>query len=247
MTEILFPKDAERRRIYLMRHGNVTYFDDEGRPFEPDSVPLNEAGIAQAQAAGEAFKRAGVRFDRVIVSGLLRTVQTAEQVLAAAGQSVAHEVWPECVELKGGKLSSIPDEKLREAFLGAFDGVVDSDTRFLGGESIGELLDRVLPAVDRLRADPHWDVALLVFHGGVNRAILSYLLTGQRIFYGNFAQAPACINAIDIGERPGDVVLRLVNYAPTDESHVSTRKTTMEHLLEQYLKFRRKLGDKLHV
>ena len=42
---------AKRRRIYLMRHGNVTYFDDAGKPYLPEAVPLNEQGRAQAEAA----------------------------------------------------------------------------------------------------------------------------------------------------------------------------------------------------
>jgi broad specificity phosphatase PhoE len=232
------PKDADRRRVYLMRHGSVTYFDETGRPVDPDSVALNERGRAQATAAGQALARSGIRFDRVIVSGLPRTVQTAERVLAESAHAPELEHWNDLVELQGGRLSDIPDDGLREAFLGAFDGVVEAGARFLGGESIAELLDRVLPCVDRLRADDGWDVALLVLHGGVNRAILSYLLTSQRLFLGNLAQAPGCINAIDVGEERGDAVLRLVNYSPTDETQTETRKTTMEALLEQYLKFR---------
>ena len=71
-----------RRRIFLMRHGSVTYFDDAGKSRLPESVPLNEEGRAQADAAGLALRAAGVRFDRVIVSGLPRTVETAARVLA---------------------------------------------------------------------------------------------------------------------------------------------------------------------
>ena len=55
----------------------------------------------------------------------------------------------------------------------AFRGVVPNEKRFLGGETIGELFDRVLPALDRLVADTTWDTVLLVLHGAVNRAILS--------------------------------------------------------------------------
>jgi broad specificity phosphatase PhoE len=42
---------------------------------------------------------------------------------------------------------------LKEAFTGAFEGLVPAEQRFLGGESVGELMDRVHPAIDRLRAD----------------------------------------------------------------------------------------------
>lgn len=231
---------AQRRRIYLMRHGSVTYFDAAGKPFLPEQVPLNELGRAQATAAGDVFAGANLHFDRVIVSGLPRTVETATRVLAATGQQIALEQWPELVEIKGGKLSAIPDESLTEAFTGAFDGVVPEHRQFLAGESVGQLMDRVHPCIDRLRADKSWDTVLLVLHGGVNRAILSYALTNQRLFLGNLAQTAGCINAIDVGEAHADWVVRMVNYSPLSQLQGESRSTTMEVLLDQYRKSRGK-------
>jgi broad specificity phosphatase PhoE len=228
----------KRRRIYLMRHGSVTYFDDQGKPFLPEQVPLNELGRAQATAAGKVFAQEQLRFDRVIVSGLPRTVETANRVLAETGQQIALERWPELEELRGGKLSAIPDEQLRDAFVGAFDGLVPEDRQFLGGESIGQLMDRVHPCIDRLRSDANWDTVLLVLHGGVNRAILSYALTNQRLFLGNLAQTAGCINAIDVGADHADWVVRMVNYSPISELQGESRHTTMEVLLDQYKKSR---------
>lgn len=236
MNSVLPVKDALRRRIYLMRHGSVTYFDEtSGQIADPEQVPLNAQGRDQASAAGYAFLKAGVRFDRVIVSGLPRTVETAQRVLAASNQTLRLEHHPALQEIRGGKLSAIPPHQLRDAFLGAIDGLPNESHRFLGGESVGELLNRVLPAVDALRADTAWDTALLVLHGGVNRAILSYLATGQRLFIGGLAQAPACINALDVGAAKSDVVVRLLNHAPTSPLHTHTRKTTMEQLYEQFV------------
>ena len=228
----------KRRRIYLMRHGSVTYFDEQGKPFLPEQVPLNELGRAQATAAGKVFAQAGLKFDRVIVSGLPRTVETATRVLAETGQQIALEHWRDLEELRGGKLSAIPDESLKEAFVGAFDGLVPEDKQFLGGETIGQLMDRVHPCIDRLRADKSWDTVLLVLHGGVNRAILSYALTNQRLFLGNLAQTAGCINAIDVGAAHADWVVRIVNYSPLSELQGESRHTTMEVLLEQYRKSR---------
>jgi broad specificity phosphatase PhoE len=228
----------QRRRIYLMRHGSVTYFDSEGKPFEPELVPLNELGREQATAAGKVFAQEGLRFDRVIVSGLPRTVETATRVLAETGQQIALEQWHDLEELRGGKLSAIPDESLKEAFVGAFDGLVPEEKQFLGGETIGQLMDRVHPCIDRLRADKSWDTVLLVLHGGINRAILSYALTNQRLFLGNLAQTAGCINAIDVGEAQSDWVVRVVNYSALSELQGDSRNTTMEVLLEQYMKSR---------
>ena len=111
--------------------------------------------------------------------------------------------------------------------------MIPNETRFLRGESIGELFDRVLPAVERLVADDGWDTALAVLHGGVNRAILSYALTGERMFLGHFEQAPACVNVLDLGEG-GEWIVRAVNVAPYDLLHLSHRSTTMERYWEQY-------------
>lgn len=229
---------AERRRVYLMRHGSVTYFDDSGKPYLPETVALNPAGQDQADAAGRAFREAGVRFDRVIVSGLPRTVETANRVLAASGQQIALETWPELHEIRGGRLSTIPTHELRRAFTGAFEGVVQEDQRFLGGESVGEMMDRVHPAIERLRALPDWDTVLLVLHGGVNCAILSLALTGQRLFLGGLSQAAGCINALDVGDDPCDWVVRFVNYVPPGPLQPEARSTTMEQLFEQYRKGR---------
>ena len=229
---------SQRRRIFLMRHGSVTYFDSAGKPVLPETVPLNEAGRAQATAAGRVFAESGIRFDRVIISGLPRTVETATRVLAETGQQIELERWEEMVEIRGGKLSAIPDADLKEAFTGAFEGVAPEHKRFLGGESIGELMDRIHPAIDRLRQDSNWDTVLLVLHGGVNRAILSYALTGQRLFLGNLAQTAGCINALDVGEAEADWVVRLINYSPPSQLQAESRGTTMEALFHQYRKAR---------
>jgi len=212
-----------------MRHGAVAYFDDDGRPVPEDAVPLTQDGRAQAEAARTLFE--GVELDRVIVSGLPRTSETA----ALVAPDAAIETWPALRELKGAELSSIPPAELEEAFVHAFRGVVPNDKRFLGGESIGELFARVLPALERLVADESWDTALVVAHGAVNRVILSYALTGEQMFLGRFEQAAGCINVLDVGppEAP-EWIVRAVNVAPSDLVHRTTRQTTMEQYWAQY-------------
>ena len=208
-----------------MRHGAVAYFDDDGRPVAPDDVPLTEEGRGQAVAARELLEE--VQLDRVIASGLPRTTETA--ALVAPGHEI--EIWPDLKELMGAKLSSIPAAELEEAFVHAFRGVVPNDKRFLNGETIGALFDRVVPALERLVADEQWDTVLVVAHGAVNRAILSYVLTGQRMFLGRFEQAPGCLNVLDVGD---DWIVRAVNVAPIDLVHRTTRQTTMEQYWAQF-------------
>ncbi len=241
------PASERRRRVYLMRHGSVDYFTPEGRPIPPDSVPLNARGIEQARAAGKLFREHGVRFDRIVTSGLPRTLETASHVANEVGLAMPIEVREPMQEIRGGRLASIAEHDLLQSFTAATDGVVDDDVKFLGGETVGAFLERVLPEVDALRADPDWDTALWVLHGAVNRAILSYLVTGRRQLLGAFEQSPACINVLDIGKAPVDVVLRVVNLSPLDWLQHGTRQSTMEHLFEQYQRYRRHQEDQHNV
>lgn len=236
-----------RRRVYLMRHGSVTYFTPDGKPVQPETVPLNAMGIEQARAAGQLFAEHRVRFDRVITSGLARTEETAHHVLDMAGHRPTIEQRVPLQEIRGGRLADIAEKDLLQSFTAATDGVVDEDVKFLGGETVGQMLDRVLPEVDAIRADTNWDTLLLVLHGAVNRAILSYLVTGQRQLLGAFDQSPACINVLDIGAAKADVVLRVVNLSPLDWLQPGNRKTTMEHLFDQYSQYRNRVGARLNV
>jgi probable phosphoglycerate mutase len=205
-----------RRRLYLMRHAEVSYVGER----DPEIVRLTERGLEQAAAAHRALE--DVTFDLVVTSGLPRTLETAEVVVPDADV----EQWPGFAEWRGGRLDDVPREELEQLFVGALQ-VQDEQTRFLGGESLGEALDRVLPAFERL-VGREWDTALAIFHGGVNRILLSHALTGGRTYFGTFEQAPACINVLDLGD-DGTWIVRTVNYIPYDPLHPA-RTTTMEHL-----------------
>jgi probable phosphoglycerate mutase len=216
-----------------MRHAQVEYFQEDGTPLPPEDVKLTERGREQAAAAAAAL--AEVELERVITSGLPRTIETAE--IVAPGHEP--ERWVEFREIEGGKLAEIADADLEETFRSAFRGRQAEDRRFLGGESIGELLDRVLPALERIVADEGWDTALAVLHGGVNRAILSRALAGERTFLGSLEQAPACINILDYD---GEWLVRAVNVSPYDLAHIRprSRETTMELYYREYLPYRRR-------
>jgi len=202
-----------RRRLYLMRHAEVSYVGER----DPEVVRLTERGLEQAAAARRALE--DVAFDLVVTSTLPRTLETAEVVAPDAEP----EQWVELAEWRGGRLTEIPPEELERAFVGALL-IREEDERFLAGESLGEALDRVLPAFDRLIGRA-WETALAVLHGGINRLLISHALTGGRSYFGTFEQAPACINVLDLGD--GGWIVRTVNYIPYDPLHPA-RTTTME-------------------
>lgn len=224
---------VRRRRIYLMRHGAVTYFTPDGKPLPSETVPLSPKGVAQAEAAAQAL--AGIEFDRVLTSSLPRTRQTARIVLG--DRSLEPVEVAELREIRPGRLREIPDDELEATFTQAFAAVTPS-SRFLNGETFGSFSERIMPAYRAFCADPAWTAALVVLHGGVNRLILSDALgiritADRRVPLGAIEQDPACINVLDLAD-DGSVVIRLVNYTPYSVLKEEIRLTTMEDLLLEY-------------
>jgi broad specificity phosphatase PhoE len=217
-----------RRRVYLMRHGQVAYWPDPAAAVHHEEVVLTAEGVEQARAAGRAL--AGVAFDLVVTSGLGRAVHTAE--LVTGSSSSGFEVEPDFEELRAGEVDVIADEDVEEAFLGAFRGPAPPGSSFLGGETVASMVARVSAAYARLCSRP-WETALVVAHGGVNRAILSHVLAGPGTFLGHLEQSAGCFNVIDDG------YVRAVNVTPYDLAHSSTRETTLEEMLHQYREYRR--------
>jgi hypothetical protein len=136
---------AARRRIYLMRHGSVTYFDEAGKPLPARRGPAERAMAARRPTPPAPCSRAnGVRFDRVIVSGLPRTVETAR----ACWRRPARRSTSSLARTGGDPRRPAAEHSRRRAaraFTGAFEGLVAEHQRFLGGESVGALMDRVHP------------------------------------------------------------------------------------------------------
>lgn len=225
-----------RRRVFLVRHGEVSYFADDGRPYRPDTVPLNEEGRTQALALAELL--GSVPLDRVISSTLRRSVETAEVLAAARGLAV--QTYEDLREIRPGRLADIPPDTIQQAFVGAFSGDLGRDSRFLGGETFGSLEDRVLACFDRLLAEDNWRTALVVAHGGVNRTILARALGTGLNGFARLEQDACCVNIIDVAAE-GYYLVRLVNYTPYNPAKTGLELTTMERLYAQYRR-RRDLG-----
>lgn len=224
-----------RRRVYLLRHSDVDYYSAGALKQSPDEAGLTPLGRRQALAAGRALR--GVPFDRVVTSGLRRTEETAALVLDAsqAEHRPDIEACPELIEIRGGAVTDVPEEELEEAFLGIWRGVAPPEATFLGGERIGEFVDRVVPAFDRLVAAPAWHTMLLVLHGAVNRALLSHALTGERVFLGHLEQGTACINILDLDPA---MAVRATNITPYDLVHRESRISAIEHMYRTYQRTR---------
>lgn len=63
--------------IYVVRRGEINY-NVEGRYGGRIDTPLNENGIMQARKLKEIFKE--IKFDVVIISPLIRAIETANEI-----------------------------------------------------------------------------------------------------------------------------------------------------------------------
>ena len=228
------PGTAARRRVVLMRHGHVSYYDAAGQPLNPKTAPLTGEGRAQARAAAAAL--AGVPFDRIVCSGLPRTRETAEIVAEDRGLAVEDD--PGFLEIRAGRFRLIPKEERTAAYLYGFESATLPDARFAGGDVIAEVQARVVGALERLLAEPGWTHLLLAAHDGVNRLLLSWACGAGLAGVGTFDQDYGAFNVLDFDVEDGRVrrrLLKAVNVTPGNLAKAGAYETSMEQVFRPLL------------
>jgi probable phosphoglycerate mutase len=198
---------SRRRRIYLFRHGDVSYVDDHGnRVADSTIVPLTPWGREQATMTGKAL--ANIPFDRAVVSSFPRSVETAALILA--GRDIEIEQDPAFVEFQGDS-NARNDMSLHELAY-SFKDAAAPGARYVGGDSFEEVNARVVTALERLLAEDHWDTLALVAHGGINRLVIGWAFDTGLATVPMIDQNTCCFNVIDVDTHPetGVVIRKLV-------------------------------------
>jgi probable phosphoglycerate mutase len=219
-----------RRRIHLMRHGDVAYFTPDGqRVADVRAVSLTEKGRNEALAMRDML--AAAPFDRAVCSGLPRTVETAAIVLG--GRQVPLEEIPALEEIRGGDAAA--RAKLSPAdYAYAMYHAAQPGRLYAAGEAFTAFEARVLDAFTQILRDPHWTSLLLVLHGVVNRAILGHATGAGLKGFGAFEQDTGCLNVLDVDADPGGdpvrFTIRALNVTPSDPVKMSRTMNTMELL-----------------
>jgi broad specificity phosphatase PhoE len=176
------------RRLYLVRHGECDNVTADGRLFSHAPLPLTARGREQARALGERF--AEVDAPVVHASDLRRAVETAEG-LAGGRPVVTH---PGLREIGLGELDGAP---AREVFRICPGWLRDPEAAPPGGESVIDVAARAGAAVDEIVAGAPRRDAVVVAHGGVNRAVLGRLLGLPLLAALRLRQDWACVNVLD--------------------------------------------------
>ncbi len=227
---------ARRRRLYLFRHGAVDYIGPNGEwVAEPDLVDLNVHGVAQAEAMATMF--ADVHVDRAICSGLPRTIQTAEAVLAP--RDVPLERNPGFEEIRPSKREPAGGYDIVSEIAFSHWRAEHPEARFLGGESYSAFYARIVAAAGAVLDDDSWDNLAVFAHGGTNSALLGWVTgIGMRGF-GLIDQATCCLNIVDFDvDEDGRVVrkvVRAMNVTADDPVMKRRHRGDMESLASRLL------------
>ena len=204
------------KTLYIVRHGE-TDWNKMGKYQGITDIPLNENGLNQAKACGNALK--DVTFDRILSSDLSRALVTAETI-------------------RGDRTTSITvDKRLRELNFGDWEAMLFSDieARWPGlidemylrphlvkvpnGESFKDLQDRAWAGLEEfLNVNDEEETLLIACHGRTIRTLLCKLLDISISHCWNFSQGNTAINRIfynGMGEYDHNI-LNLLN----DTAHV---------------------------
>jgi probable phosphoglycerate mutase len=200
------PGTRGRKRVYLMRHGDVSYRRPDGRTEFSTQVGLTQEGAEQARHMRELLGQ--VPFDLGAHTGLARTRQTAELVLA--GRRVPLEEVPALREIEAGSIAHLTDERLDAEFTYGLERAAEPGAAFPGGESFAAFQDRIIPAFETFLRRADWTTALLVGHGGTNAVILAWVTRGGLAGLSAFEQDAGCVNIVDADIVDGEIVRRMI-------------------------------------
>ncbi|MCC7546334.1 MAG: histidine phosphatase family protein [Burkholderiales bacterium] len=207
------PGTRGRKRVYLMRHGEVSYQRADGRTEFSTQVELTEEGVGQAALMAQLL--AQVPFDLGVHTGLTRTRQTVERVLA--GRDVRVETVSDLREIQAGSLALLTEDRIDAELTYGFERAALPGAGFPGGETFAAFQARVLPAFEALLRRPDWTTALVVAHGGTNAMLLSWVTRGGLAGLSAFEQDAGCVNIIDVDVVDREILrrmLRAVNLTP---------------------------------
>jgi len=200
------PMAADRTRLYLVRHGELTT-SHEWRYVGHRDVALNATGIQQFQKLSNYFSDKSL--DVILSSDLRRAAHSAGIIGDAIGLvPVKHADFR---EINLGRWEGMTREEIIARFPREFEQRSANIAAFTiqDGESFDAVHSRAVSRLMSVLASYRGKNILLVAHGGVNRVILCHALGLSLNNIPRIGQEYACINIIDFYK--GDPVVSLVN------------------------------------
>ena len=183
-------------RIVLVRHGRTAWNRVERFRGRAD-VPLDETGLAQAEAAA---RRVAAEWQPAAIycRPLGRTVQTAEAIGRHCG--LRAQPYPDLIDIDYGQWQGLTPEEARAQWPAEVDAWYHTPHTVIipGGESLADLRRRGIAATRALAARHPGGTIVLVGHTAINRAILLGVLGLGDDRFWHIRQEPCAVNVFEI-------------------------------------------------
>ena len=203
----MLPKGEHMTRVILVRHGQTEWNRVERFRGRAD-VPLNETGLAQAEATG---KRVAAEWQPVAVysSPLARAVKTAEAI--AKHFNLPVQIHDGLADIDYGQWQGLTPDEAKERWPAALHAWYNEPeaARIPGGETLDDLRVRGMAAVNELVARYEGQTIVLVGHTVINRVILLGVLGLGNERFWRLRQDTCAINAFEVEN--GDFTLVSLN------------------------------------
>jgi probable phosphoglycerate mutase len=160
-------------------------------------VPLNETGLAQAEATAQRIA-AEWRPTAVHASPLSRAARTAEAIARCVGLTARPHAG--LIDIHYGQWQGLSPDEVRERWPEVLQAWYDAPhtASIPGGETLEEVRSRGMAAVNELAARHEGETVVLVGHTVVNRAILLGVLGLGNDRFWRLRQDTCAINVFDV-------------------------------------------------
>lgn len=157
-------------RFILVRHGQTEWNRNERFRGQAD-IPLNESGLAQAEATG---RRVAMEWHptAIYTSPLSRSIKTAEAI--AKHFSLLVQKHPGLTDIDYGVWQGLSPDEARQRWPDEIDAWYNRphQARIPGGETLNELRTRAMQTINELANQHSGETIVLVGHTVINRTIL---------------------------------------------------------------------------
>ena len=206
----------QQKTIYLIRHGETDYNRRgvvQGSGVDSD---LNDMGRAQAVAFFQAYQH--VPFQKIYISGLKRTYQTAEPFIELG---IPFEKLTGLNEISWGSMEGkVPGNIDNEYYRTLIDSWASGNTALTtdGGESPEQVVARQRVAMDVILAHPDEETVLVTMHGRAMRILLCWLTNQSLSLMDHFEHSNLCLYKLHYDYNTQTFTIELAN----DTAHLLT-------------------------
>ncbi len=194
--------------ILLVRHGE-TDWNRSGQIMGDQPIPLNPHGAVQAHQLAACLKGCGIQ--TIYSSPVARAVQTAEILASVLGARVT--LLPGLSEIGVGEWAGrfwkdLADEPIKNDYYAK-----PREARPPGGETLAEVQDRAVAAVEEVCRNGTGGPFLFVSHADVIRSVLAHYLYLDFVGLRRARIDHASLTALRLAE--GAAELLCLNYTPS--------------------------------